>query len=193
MRITFVNVLLLCMFCAVGSYSKADAIVATPGYARGVHYSVVASNGMTLGFFANSTNVSAPELVNQPILICFGNFPTNVAIIYVPIDNYLAHIRLFDMSGKEVEKTLLGNKFGYKENLRWDEHLMRHQHGQIEPWGVVEDKWTDPLRMPSVDQLFNIREHEKYRLIIETQVFVPRTRTNEVVKFPPLIVPVLSP
>jgi hypothetical protein len=56
----------------------------------------------------------------------------------------------------------------------------------------VHDGWSNPVEMPSPKDLFVIQNPGEYKLILEVQVYLKIGADKELVRFPPLAIPVMG-
>jgi hypothetical protein len=186
----FTYVGLLCFFC---QHSQADQRTNVSTWSEDIgHYvqhEVSATNGLRMGFIPYATH-SFTNNIYQPIWFAFS-LTNNGGVIYIPQDSYLAQVSLLDTNGRPLAKTDLGKRFMFLPIAKWDRNLMRQSHNGPRPWSV-HDGWSNPVEMPSPKDLFVIQNPGEYKLILEVQVYLKIGADKELVRFPPLAIPVMG-
>jgi len=164
---------------------------------------VGATNGLTLGvtildprFGTNTTEL--------PIGLLF-KAPTNThSALYLPQEEYLARLELYDSSNSPVAKTALGSKYGKSfDDLYWDLKKFATPPNGWHPSEMFtpDDKWDSMSwggRLPKISDLFAITKPGTYRLKLEVQIMLRFLNTSDkptrqILRFPPVEISVIKP
>jgi hypothetical protein len=180
----------------MNAYSFADSFPADNLFVR-VYY-------LTPG----STNIPTVEKINY----CVLTKTNEIASIYFPKMDYLCQMQLFDSSGVTIPKTRSGEKYGEQfSNLKaysW-EAVNKKGHntsgsifgfpfsGNDRPdMALSRTNATEGRYLPSVQELFKIKEAGNYELLLQFQVFkLIQNGTNHtfrIVHIPPIRIPVIK-
>ncbi len=156
---------------------------------------VHSTNGLTLGvgIIRLTTGTNTTEL---PIDLIF-KAPTNGhCTLYVPKDEYLVRLGLYDSNNCPVAKTDLGSKYGrYFDDLHWDLTLANQPHGHPQ-MRFIGDTWSSATMLPKTADLFMISKPGQYRLKVEVQIlllYLQEKQVREIVRFPPVDIAVTRP
>gem|GEM_PF-3399386 len=166
-------------------------------------YSVTATNGLKLGVVAGP---SGTNTVDDEVWLFFSLEREGILPVYVPRDEYLVRIELFDSHNLPLPKTTAGRSYQLAPRLKWDKSRVRLHQRSPQLWPVWKGRsvahsaegqspfyreWTEFLKFPPPSQLFRIEKVGAYRLVMEFQVFVKKGVEKPVVRFPPLEIPVV--
>ena len=182
--------------------SADDTNIIAVDFEKNIHYIVVATNGLKLGFFSYT---QPPYSVEQAVELSFISFPKSSGPVYLPKNEYVGRFTLYDTNNLPVPKTALGESFNLKSDLQWNSKLMRQSgtgtNGQApDPWHEYSDNewilykgWTRLADFPKINELFQIQKSGNYRLVLEVQIFLSTMGNKAIVHFPPLEIPVVQP
>ena len=161
--------------------------------AKHIRYIVSATNGIKMGVLLLSS--SPTNTVEEPIWLSFSATNEDGACLYIPTDEHLGDISLFDTNNVPMEKTVEGEKFRYLAVDHWDRSIVRQHHitgGRApDPWIISKD-WSRPLELPSPARLFKVEKQGDYRLVLDIHVFLKNGTNKDSIHFPVLIYPVAT-
>jgi len=170
---------------------------------RHIRYSVTATNGLQLGV---AVRASATNRTDQEIWLWFSREEEGTSVVYVPTDERLVRVELYDTNNVPLSKTAEGKKYKFAPLLRWDKSLVRQHQRTPQAWYVPKGRsvaqseqgertfyweWSKFLALPPPTRLFKIEQPGTYRLVMEFQVFEKHGTNKNVVRFPPLEIPVV--
>ncbi len=160
-----------------------------------VHYFVVATNGLKMGSYSGDL-FSPTNPTDRPIELLFS-LPGKVGWVYQPKEEYFGFFVLYDTTNRLVPKTTLESSYKLTRIPRWDKEFMHltRMGGQYIPINIdAHDGWSVGfIRLPSAAELFKIEKSGNYRLVLEAQVFLKEGAKKDIVRFPPLEIPVIQP
>jgi hypothetical protein len=167
-----------------------------------VRYFVVATNGLRLGIvYPRSSTASVGE---NPLLIFrlpekyipkgiapSGKPLRDTGTLYEPKQEYFIRFTMYDPASNTVAKTKLALTYQRKDIPSWDYKYMLPYNDHSLPLPIfVSEAWGSfYVKLPSASELFELKRAGDYRLIVESQVFAWIGTNKNVVRFPPLEIP----
>lgn len=161
---------------------------------QGYFATVQTTNGLTLG-----VSLLGPDGTNStesPIELDFKAPVGARSVLFVPKEEYLARLHLWDASNIPAPTTTLGTNYGRSfGDLYYDIKKFASQpHGPRGPG----DSWQVATRLPKLSDLFELPKPGRYRLRLEIQVLLQYLDTRgpqvrQVVRFQPPDVWVVKP
>jgi len=160
-----------------------------------VYHSVSSTNGLILGIGSWPESIGYNDKTlnaESPFFISFS-LPGSGKAVYIPLNEYLGQFNLYDTNNRPLPKTQLGSSFKLGNDLHWNEKIVRQNgSGEATPWNV-HDGWSRTFDLPSPSELFEIKKPGTYRLVLEIQVFLKTGINKDLVRFPPLEIPIIKP
>ena len=159
-----------------------------------IHFFVTATNGLKVGFYSGDL-LSPTNPTDRPIELLFS-MPGKVGWVYQPKEEYCGNFVLYDATNHLVPKTTLGSSYKLVNIPRWDKEFMHlaKMGEQYIPINIdANDGWSvRAIRLPSAAELFKIEKPGNYRLVLEAQVFLKQGSRKDIVRFPPLEIPLIN-
>jgi hypothetical protein len=122
---------------------------------------------------------------------------------YLPQDEYLARISMYDSSNQPIAKLRAGEKYGERfDELYWNlKKFASPKNGGHQKMLVVGDQWDSRswgCSLEKASDLFLIKKPGHYHLKIEIQIMLlyldtKGKQTRQIVQFPPVEVQLLCP
>ena len=188
----YLAIVLTSIWCICQHVSGKD----TNDYDHGkyIHYLVTATNGLKIGSFSGDL-LSPTNPTDRPIELLFS-MPDKVGWVYQPKKEYFGFFVLYDATNHSVPKTALGTSYKLTKIPRWDNEFMQltRMGNQYVPINIdAHDGWsTGAIDLPSAAQLFKLEKPGSYRLVLEAQVFLKEGARKDIVRFPPLEIPLIK-
>ena len=161
------------------------------GYADNIDkyiVSVQSTNGLALGITIIDTK-DGQDTIDLPRQWLFKS-PTNThSMLFMPKEEYLVRMELYDSSNNPVAKTELGKKYGESfDDIYWDiNKYAKRPHGHTK----VSDTWSFGYDLPKTSELFVVTKPDEYRLKLEVQIMLyfldmTKRQTRQIIRFPPI-------
>ena len=159
-----------------------------------IHFFVTATNGLKMGSYSGDL-LSPTNPTDRPMDICFS-LPGKTAWVYQPKEEYFGLFVLYDATNHLVAKTTSGSSYNLMKIPSWDKNFMHltRMGEQYIPINIdAHDGWSGRfIRLPSAAELFKIEKPGNYRLVLEAQVFLKQGARKDIVRFPPLEIPLIK-
>ena len=170
----------------------------TNGYADNLDKYIVSAqstNGLVLGITVIDFQ-GGKDTVDLPRQLVFKAPINTRSVFFIPKEEYLAKIELYDSNNNPVTKTELGSRYGINFNdIYWDiAKFAKRPHSQTN----VSDAWSFGCDLPKTSDLFVITKPGKYRLKLEVQIMLyaldtTKKQTRQILRFPPVEITVTKP
>jgi len=156
---------------------------------------VRATNGLTLGISIIRLTIGTNS-TELPVEFEFKAPSTTNSMLFMPKDEYLVRMELYDSNNVVVPKTELGTKYGKSfDDIYWDiGKFAKSPHGPT----IVKDAWSWGRQLPKISDLFILTKSGAYHLKLEVQVMLyylnmKEKQTRQILRFPPVEISVINP
>lgn len=176
----------------IGNRPALDKLIST----------ATATSGLTLGVDILDYGIGT-NTTELPIGLIFKAPANTQSAFYLPQEEYLARLELYDSNNHAVTKTKLGAQYGQLfDELYWDIGKFATPHNGGHPKMItVRDEWDSRswgCNLQKVSDLFTITEPGQYRLKVEVQIMLLYLNTKEkqvrqISRFPPIEIMVTCP